>query len=250
MCAWVGSGQLPGALQPRRIERVTGYQLGDLTECSANDARHGVDLDKGRAWVIKTVANNGSEIVLAEATSYLLARALRVQVPEVAVCMRDGAEAWLSRTVDKVSRWDPLALPTTRNLRHLGALLALDVLVFNRDRHAGNILLEPGFDGLWTLWGIDWSESHIGYPDDLGQRGMEMPSKQNLARGVPFDVARGRSITIARRAKRLSVDVLREVAEEAATVSKIPKADAILSVLRARCRCAVPLVRRYMEGPR
>jgi len=259
-CAVVEPRDTPGTPEPpvaqelfapRRIERVAAYTLGPHTGDSANDARFAVDYQTGRKWVAKLVAGNSRELVLAEATAYLLSNELGVQVPLGAVCMTDGQEAWLSGWIPATIKWHPSHVTMVRNIRHLGALLAIDVLTFSGDRRSGNVLLAMEPDGYLRLWGIDWAEALIGYPSSLWNRRSERPGHDALIEGVPWDLVRGRATTVARRARSLSRSQLRSIVTESCEVAKLNCHDDMLRVLRHRCRNALPLVRRFLdEGQR
>src|SRR5262249_46216878 len=133
---------------PRLIHRVAHVEDGGpvLSE-HTGDARYARDA-VGDVWIRKRDLENGYNVLLAEAIGWLLPQHRKVPVPGGAFHIAaPGVEAegvcrsWLSRQVLDVGHWNRGYVNNVNNIGQLGRVLALDTLIFNEDRHSGNILL-------------------------------------------------------------------------------------------------------------
>lgn len=203
----------------------------------------------GRTWVRKRQANMGCEEFLGEALGWLLANALEAPVPDSAIFVdKDGDPSWLSECVPSVVHWDPARVNEISNADGLGAVLALDAIILNADRHGGNLLLQADAtgDGL-HVWAIDHGAALIGSAKDIDGYREEITDPRNLARGIPVDLVEGSALQAARRACSLAPLDVRGMAQGACLQAKEPAADLIADVLAERCAKAEKLVTAYLE---
>jgi len=153
------------------VEAIPRLNVEDGAELRvAHTETHSWSIDvTGTIWARKRVTVTGIEGLLAEAVSWLLARRLRIPVPDAAVTL-SGDLSWLSKQITPVVHWDAIHQGGITNLMDLGKVLVLDVLINNPDRHAGNLLLQP-----------DPDES----PSSCGQSTRVMPSLDGRATMPP-----------------------------------------------------------------
>lgn len=203
----------------------------------------------GRAWVRKRQENMGCEEFLSETLAWLLAKALEVPVPESAIHTDDqGDPSWLSEWVPSVMHWDPAFINRITNVEGLGALVALDAIILNPDRHAGNILLQPESDGLGLrVWAIDHGAALIGYAKDIQGYRDAVTDPRNLARGLPVDLIEAFALEAGRRASELSATDVKAIVHGGCLQAKEPGAAAIAEVLVERCARAKRFVADYLE---
>lgn len=151
-----------------RFDHVTDG--GRVRVPHSSDARYCMSPD-GRRWVRKRASETGFEALLAEALGWMLARELAVPVPDGAVTGEGDDLSWLSEQVPAVQHWDASRVHYIHNLEELGRMLTLDAIVFNEDRHARNILLQPAPTELeLRAWSIDVGDSPLGRPTCKGAR--------------------------------------------------------------------------------
>ena len=107
-------------LAPARLHRVPVPHT--------NEATYALDA-VGQLWIAKREADMGCEALLAEAVGWLLAKRLGVPIPEGAF---DPIErAWLSAYVPNTVHWEPEFCDSLRNPHESGAILTLDLVIFN-----------------------------------------------------------------------------------------------------------------------
>jgi hypothetical protein len=239
-----------GALYPAEIQIVASLVDGDeVPVAHTGRARYSID-ESGRRWVRKLEENIGCEELLAEAISWLLATRLDVPVPPAALYKDPEGLSWLSGLVDAVVHWDSSHAPKVSNVDGLGAVLALDALVQNPDRHAGNLLVQPVDAVTVRVWAIDHGQALVGWPDDFLANANEITSIRNLIRGLPIDLLEESAANAARKATKLSHSEIMSMVRGACLLTKETKADVIGQTLSARCADAERLVTAYVKSIR
>jgi hypothetical protein len=227
------------------VQHLTDH--GDVPVVHTGCAVYSID-NTGRRWVRKREANTGVEELLAEMIGWLLARRLFVPVPDAGVFGAVNDLSWLSAEIQDVVHWDPSRAPLVTNLDGLGAMMALDVLILNEDRHAGNILLQPVPDQLHLkAWAIDHGAALGGSPTDYTARRKDVPNPHNLARGLPMDLLQEGAMEAAEKATCLVLQDILALVREACTLAAEQKIDEIVSVLAERCANARALVESYLK---
>jgi hypothetical protein len=220
---------------------------GDVPVVHTGCAVYSID-SAGRRWVRKREANTGVEEFLAEMIGWLLARRLLVPVPEAGVFVAGNDRSWLSAQIQDVVHWAPSHAPFVTNMSGLGAMMALDTLILNEDRHAGNILLQPFQDQLHLkAWAIDHGAALGGSPTDYTTRRKDIPDPHNLARGLPMDLLQEGAMEAAEKATCLVLQDILPLVREACTHAAEQKIDEIVSVLAERCANARTLVESYLK---
>ncbi|MBS2021327.1 MAG: hypothetical protein JST92_02885 [Deltaproteobacteria bacterium] len=213
---------------------------------NSSDAAWAQDRE-GRIWVVKHEANTGYQALLAEACCHLLGRLLGVQQPQAAVLVHGADRAWLSLRVPNVSHWFAGAAPRVVNSDALGAMLVLDVVSHNEDRHRGNILLQPAPDEfhLRTI-AIDSGNALVSQPEfhDLA---LGVPSTRNLAPGLPLAQLTPGALRAAQIAASLSEMEISDVVQEACSLARETDSTQMHSTLLARLRAAPRLISGYLE---
>lgn len=229
------------------IERVAGIlRLSRVPVPHTNDAAYAVDA-WGRHWVAKREAEMGCEALVAEAVTWMLARAVGAPVPDAAFCDDPDERAWLSAWVTDAKHWSAGSAGVIRNPAEGAATLALDAVVFNEARHGGNLLLVPDSEGGSIVVAIDADEALIGHPAELANRGLLPPDPRILARGFPPSGWHDLAMAAAGRLAEIPVPNLRAFAAEACAVAREPDPTVLEDVLVARCGAAVRLTRGYLD---
>lgn len=237
------------ALYPAEIPIVLTLADGpEVPVAHTGKARYSID-DLGRRWVRKREENIGCEELLAEAIGWLMARRLGAPVPAAAIHMDAEGTSWLSGLVEPVVHWDNGHAPKVENLDELGAVLALDAIIHNPDRHAGNLLVQPQADPLRVkVWAIDHGQALVGWPDDFREKANEIPSIKNLLRGLPVDLVEQYAAAAAQKAIALSGQEILSMVRGACLLTKETKADVIGQTLAARCVDAPRIVASYIQS--
>lgn len=134
-----------------------------------NFATYAID-ESGTRWIRKREPNIGYQELLAESLAWLVGTELGVPLPRSAVHTdEEGNRSWLSEQIDHVVHWNPELTNVIENPAGMGAMIALDAILLNPDRHQGNILLQPiGNRGRWHVWAIDHDQVLLAYPTTAG----------------------------------------------------------------------------------
>lgn len=116
---------------------------------------------------------------------------------------------WLSEYLPHVAHWAPARAQALTNPDDLGAIIALDAILGNWDRHARNLLLvpQPSAEQL-RVYSIDIANAWIGTPADIAARGLESPGVEKLAPGIPVDMIRDGAEKLAEKAAKLDPSLL------------------------------------------
>lgn len=240
---------MPATLEAyRRIERVTelASEHGLVPGPHSGDVTYVID-GKGRMWVRKSML--GVNCVLAEALGFLISRELCVPVPNGAVYISDVELDWLSEYIDSVMHWSSTSIQEISNPDELGGIIALDAIIGNSDRHAGNLLIRPGEEaGELHVISIDLADAWIGTAEDLEFNGVAIPSVRNLAPGIDVEVIRAGAIACAKRANTLGDASLRACVAAACEITNEQKYDRLLAALQYRCEHARDIVDRYLNA--
>jgi len=231
---------------PQTILRIAQVSdRGPVPVSNGSDAVYAISAD-GRRWIKKVLLGNNE--LLAEALGWLLSNILKIPTPLGAVCGTGTDATWLSESVVPVTHWEPSRAQCLKNPDDLGAMLALDAVIGNWDRHSGNLLLRPeNTQDQLKVYSIDVAGSWIGTPSDIGRRGLEVPSVDNLAPGIPVDMVREGAEKCAHEFSRLDPTLLNEYVSEACEIATVTAVDAISEALRRRSREAPGLVQRYLD---
>lgn len=239
-------------LIPSRIPWITGVtNLDAVPVANGSDAVYAVDSGGGR-WVRKMLV--GANDILAEAIGLLFSWHLGIPTPDGAVCNEGGDMTWLSKFLVHTTHWSPSRAHLLDNPDDLGAILALDALIGNWDRHAGNLLLLSGvtIDQL-SVFSIDVANAWVGTPSDIAKRGAESPSVERLAPGIPVDMVRDGATAAAEETKRMSPELITSFCREACLLAGSSEHDVLADALRKRCALAPHIVHEYLgkiEGRR
>lgn len=229
------------------IPRVAGIaRLDRVPVPHTNEAHYALD-GRGQRWVAKREIDLGCEALLAEALVWLLARRIGVPVPGAAFCDALGERAWLSAWVPNAKHWSAAAVGQIRNTAGAAAILALDAVVCNPARHAGNILTVADSEGGAFVWAIDADEALIGDPAELCRHGLYPPDPRILAPGFPPGNWRGWAVQAAEQINRLPAVELRSMAVESCAVAQEPQVEFVYTVLADRCAHAVALTGSYLD---
>lgn len=236
------------ALFPRTIERVTQLGSARLVDVPNTSEAAWVQDAQGREWVVKWEEETGVEGLLAEAVCWLLGRELGVPQPPAAVFIDAQRRGWLSGRIPSVIHWDAGKAHFITNPDGLGAILALDAITFNDDRHRRNILLQPDPDELHLrAWAIDSGNALVGTWPDFAAKGLTLPSTRNLAKGLPIDGLRAGAAIAASRASALGPARILAIAREACEIAREPSPDPLVQALRARLSVAESLTTDYLD---
>lgn len=244
--AWVRRSTQRSAALDTSIPRITGIaRLDRVPVPHTNDAHYALD-GSGRRWVAKREIDLGCEALLAEALTWLLARRIGVPAPDAAFCDALGERAWLSAWVPDAKHWSAATAGQIRNPMEAAAILALDAVVCNPARHAGNILTVADATGGSVVWAIDADEALIGDPAELQRYGMRPPDPRILAPGFPPGDWRSWAMDAALQMRDLANAALAAMTAEACAVAMEPQVELVCSVLQDRCRHAVELTHSYL----
>jgi hypothetical protein len=233
----------------RVIERVSGVMDGGPVQVDhSSEAVYAMD-GKGRRWIRKKMAFTGWQPILAESLGWLIARDLGVRTPEGAVCGSGDQLSWLSAYIPNALHWQRSLAHFVKNLDDLGAMVTLDALLYNGDRHAKNILVVPGQNEADLMtWAIDMGNALVGYPRDFVDLKLRVPENHNPARGLPLELMRPGALRAAAQATKLAgTPVLEGYVKEACQIVGEETAPLLLEALSRRMERAGDLVEQYLK---
>lgn len=230
-----------------KIERVKdvvdGPRVPIVASCDARWARDAC----GRTWLLKP--DLAADQILAEAASHLLGRQLKVRQPAGAFLRGQGTLNWLSERISGATEhWQLEHRDFISNPAEVGAMLALDALVLNEDRHELNILVAPQDDALLDVWAIDNAAARVGVPHLYCAAALASPNPANHARGLPVALLRRHALDAALRAERLTWHEIGAIVREACALVGESKHDDLTEALFMRCQHASRVVGEYLEA--
>lgn len=238
-----------GGLFAHPIERVTGVLDVRAVEVDhSSEAVFAID-GAGRKWVRKKMLFTGWQPILAESIGWLIGRELGVRMPMGAICGSGDELSWMSSFVPNALHWEAKYVHFVQNLDQFGAMLTLDALLYNDDRHAKNILLVPdqSEEDLVT-WAIDVGNAWVGHPRDFAELGLKVPGKPNSARGLPLELMRVGAFNAAQQATKLvGTPQLEGYVRDACQIVGEDTAPLLLEAISRRMERASELVEEYLK---
>ena len=160
---------------------------------------------------------------------------------------REDDWSWLSEVVTGV-HWSPDMCDYIINKEEVAAMIVLDALVANDDRHLRNIIAEVSGDEFgFTLWAIDNGKALVAYPEDFLSLGLNPPDPRNHARGLPVEPLTHHAMEVASKAFSIDPRELQAYVEEACEVVQETKAAQIGECLYKRCQNAEDIVQAYLD---
>lgn len=253
LTAMSGSRELFATFELARPSALT--ECGRVNAVNAADARYYVD-EAGRRWVGKRELDTGVESVLAESLCWFLAKETGVRTPE-AGCIGDIATdsfVWLSEYVGNTVHWESRHANFIANDGEVVAMLVLDAVTFNEDRHALNVLLVPQAETVLQLWAIDSGNARVGYIDDFCRLSSDSvpPVNDRTLRGLPIARLRGLAELAAHPFEELARDrpatVEHYVRVACDLVHDGPRAASLSAALTARMANARSLITSYLDA--
>lgn len=234
-----------------RLPEVTGYTYRADVQVEHNHNATVVVDANGTNWVAKHESEINQEGILAEAISWMLAMEIGVPVPPAAYSRDEDGLTWLSQVVHPVLHWTAHEAVFVANTETFGRVLALDAIVMNTDRHAGNILLQPDPDEYsLKAWAIDHEGAHVGY-GGFDQLGLELHEPRKIARGLPMDRMGPAAMEGARLAEELPASTVQDIVNQGCEIAGLRQwAEAQSRGLLRRCRSAVSLTEQYLQAVR
>lgn len=245
----------------QQIERVVGFDAAELpVEGRRQGQPGGINLPvhrqsiDGRSWICKYArkAQRRELMIQSEAIAAMLVPHFGARLPAVAVAdIGNEAHAWLSEELVGAVAWEPRQHATIlENFGEVGAMLALDAVLLNDDRHPGNLIVH-GID--------DRADVLIGFAIDndkalhdvvaLGQRIDLLPAIEKHLKGLPRSpVLIEGALSAAARARAIGAGTLRAIASESCAAAGLPNDPIIFELLRARCERAESLTRRHLAA--
>ena len=231
-----------------RIERIPSVvDLGPVPVPNSCDAVYATD--GPRRWVRKPLM--GANGLLAEALGFMLGRALHAPIPEGAVTGPPDDLVWLSEVVPNIQHWESQHVNFIINYPEVGRLMALDALLFNDDRHAGNLVLQATDKNAFErrAWGIDMGNALAGVPADFAKAEFATPGIAKLVDKLPAVLLQEGALLAAVQAQELSSYVVTSMVSEACELAREPRKneELLLSSLLRRLARAPDLVAEYLS---
>jgi hypothetical protein len=234
-------------LFPQRIERIQHVVDRKAVRVrNACDAIYAID-NTARVWVKKVTM--GANELLAEAVGWLLSKRIGVPIAEAAVHAPSATEAyWLSGLISPAKHWQPSMSGFLANPSEFGAMFALDAIIGNWDRHAGNILAAPiGASRRVRVVSIDVAGAWVGTSSDLLAHAGETPAVDGVAPGIPVDLIRDGAAAAAAVAEKLEPDIICDYVREACQLAGSSEEKVISAAVIERCCEATRLVDAYLK---
>jgi hypothetical protein len=238
---------LPPDLEPCFRTVRGGTRIGAVQVEHTSEADYFQD-SLGHQWVRKV--HIGWQELLAEMLGCLMGRALGVHQPPGALFLGDNNErGWLSGFIPHTVHWAAGQAHFVQNLDQFGAMLTLDALIHNHDRHAKNILLtSTGEEPDMLAWSIDTGAALVGFPSDFVNVGLAVPEKPNIARGLPVGLMEIGAYKAAHKATELAgSELLRHHVAESCRLVGEQESDLLFTALSRRMEQATRLAEDYMK---
>jgi hypothetical protein len=108
--------------------------------------------DDGLRWVGKPCE---PKELFVEVLAHTIGHRLNLPVLRFATCRTDGI--FLTQAVETPTHWVKDRMVEISNLREMGGVLLLDLLVYNHDRHDQNVLLD--MEETPKIWAIDFGKA-------------------------------------------------------------------------------------------
>ena len=233
-----------------RIERIptSSVMVGaPVPVPNACDAVYATD--GRRRWVRKPLM--GANGLLAEALGLMLGRELHAPVPNGAVTGAPNDFEWLSEVLPNIQHWESQHVNFIINYPDVGRLMALDALLLNDDRHAGNLVLQATADNEFErrAWGIDMGNAVVGVPSDFDSAELATPSIAKLVDKLPVTPIQEGALLAAVEAKGLSPYVVTSMVREACELAREPREneELLCKALLRRLARAPDLVEEYLS---
>jgi hypothetical protein len=158
-------------------------------------------------FVVKHRDVHVSDIV-AEATGWLLSRALGVLTPDAAVVMSDdGAIGWASKKIEYALGWHPDDADLCSQ-NNIAGIFVLDAIIGNPDRHKDNVLVvDRSDDQPKEVYSIDLALSWLGYPEEFPGQGL------NICEIAPKGYLQGSSRDLVEENASFYIEKCRRIAE-------------------------------------
>lgn len=121
------------------------------------------------------------------------------------------------------------------------------MLLFNEDRHGGNILLATGTSGGLRCWGIDFGAALVGWPKDFADRVEEIPRGDRLARGVPLDLLMEPALLAAKGLAETPGPLVRSFVREACGYAGSDETELLADALERRLMKLPELVACFLR---
>lgn len=231
------------------IQRVRSVTRGDLVHVVNSSEAYFAVCDRGRSWVLKEELEVGPQPIIAEAIGWLVGNEMGVRSPDAGYIRDDDSRvAWLSEYLN-ANHWGPSTPERLEDPAELGAILALDAVILNEDRHERNFLVLPvgGDETRLQLVQIDTGAAHVGWAQDFGDR---IPSTEKLVRGIPVDACSDGAIAAAARIENVDEGLVRSWVRDAMLIvgDREDEISRRSEILLARCQGAVNLTTRYLQA--
>ncbi len=213
-------------------------------------------------WVRKDVNAIGlsNQGLCGECLTWLVCQRLGIPTPDGAIWRGPTGElAWLSRFLDGALPWKPRRRAAVQDWSPLSAILALDVVLLNRDRNSRNLLVDFTAAGQLRPWAIDHERVGAVEPAFLSRHLEatlhELPgflASGSQPRGLLSQRLRAPALEAAERFAALGRDdkALREDARSSLVLSgyAVEEPDKWMDQLRYRFLNAADLVERYLSS--
>lgn len=237
-----GNGPIPPGIpcfpEIQSQGRVDGPHSNDVEWVFAPD---------GSRWVLKREML-GVNSLLAEAIGFELSPLLGIKTPQPGLLCDPSGPLWMTTWLPHVKHWSLSDHGSVNNKADVGAMLTLDVIVGNNDRHAGNILLLPS-SGTFTAYSIDLEDSWAGTPDDMvAHSDGGLPTLvANFAPMIPIDDLAPHMLQAATTCQTWAPAAIAAKIHPWCNFLREPRSSDIISGIVSRSRLAPQLVRAHIQ---
>jgi hypothetical protein len=211
----------------------------------------------GLLWVRKDIGTNdmSPEGLLGEILGWAIGRHVGVRIPDAALWKGNNGMAWLSSWIDGTIGWDP-AMVSRYDLGDLGTITALDVVLLNRDRNPGNLLIEADLTSPMRIWAIDHERTGSAnldflrkHRDDSLHQIPELRASFLQPAGVPIAGIWAHALHAAEQFTRLEADWLFNIVVKALAFSGYVEDGVERSALiHQRCQQAPALITSWLDA--
>jgi hypothetical protein len=200
------------------------------------------------SWVLKLARRGLGRSIPAEAFTWLVGREIGVPLPDAALYAGEDGRGFLSRRIPDARNWAPEDRDAVSNPREIGAMLALDAVLANGDRHQQNVLVVGMAKGDRRLIAIDHGRSDIVHEARLMALGEAPPRPHPDRPDLDYRALRPAALAAAGALSALSEDTVTAWLSEAFLAQGEAVPAILPDLVLGRFNVAVRTVETYLDA--
>lgn len=198
-------------------------------------------------WVLKLAHRGPGLSVAAEAFAWLVGHQIGMALPDGALYAGDAGVGWLSRRIPDARNWAPEDRDAVSNTEQIGAMLALDAVLANDDRHQQNVLVVAGTPTGRSLIAIDHGRLNIVHEARLIALGDAPPKPHDDRPALDYRALRPAALAAGDRMSALPDDTVIAWLSEAFQAQREQVPSGLPDLVLRRFNVACKTVETYLN---